>query len=103
MATESLASDDGGQIARQEAGFTEELPSLPFMHKYKNGKYYYVRKYYDEYYQIVMEMLNAGERFVTVTGTPGIGKSVFYAYFFQCFRKEVGNTWTIAMSFCDEP
>ncbi|KAG7375190.1 hypothetical protein PHYPSEUDO_002772, partial [Phytophthora pseudosyringae] len=45
------------------SGFTEELPSLPFMHKYKNGKYYYVRKCYEEYYQVVKEMLNAGKKF----------------------------------------
>ncbi|KAG7375844.1 hypothetical protein PHYPSEUDO_015129 [Phytophthora pseudosyringae] len=44
-------------------------------------------------------MLNAGEEFVTVTGTPGIGKSVFYAYFFQRWRKEVKNTWVIATAY----
>ncbi|KAG7376165.1 hypothetical protein PHYPSEUDO_014144 [Phytophthora pseudosyringae] len=62
--SQMLGDDDDG-------GFTEELPSLPFVHKYKNGKYYYVRKCYEEYYQTVMEMLNAEEEFVTVTGTPG--------------------------------
>ncbi|KAG7384828.1 hypothetical protein PHYPSEUDO_002214 [Phytophthora pseudosyringae] len=112
-ATESLASDDGGQIARQDAGFTEELPSLPFVHKYKNGKYYYVRECYEEYYQVVKKMLDTEEDFVTVTGTPGelhgcysirprgggIGKSVFYAYFFQYFLKEVKNTWIIATAY----
>ncbi|KAG7390842.1 hypothetical protein PHYPSEUDO_006664 [Phytophthora pseudosyringae] len=107
--SQMLGDDDDG-------GFTEELPSLPFVHDYENGKYYYVRKCYEEYYQIVMEMLNAGKKFVTVTGTPGelhdcysihlhgggIGKSVFYAYFFQRFRKEVGDTCIIAMSFVND-
>ncbi|EGZ06414.1 hypothetical protein PHYSODRAFT_307350 [Phytophthora sojae] len=77
---------------------TEELPPIPFVHQYRNGKYFYVRECYERYYKLVKEMLDSGERCVTVTGTPGVGTSVFYAYFFNHFRKEETDSWVIAMS-----
>ncbi|KAL4168955.1 hypothetical protein KRP22_009884 [Phytophthora ramorum] len=40
-------------------------------------------------------MLDAEDQCVAVTGTPGIGKSIFYSYCFQRFRKEVDNMWII--------
>ncbi|EGZ06413.1 hypothetical protein PHYSODRAFT_341675 [Phytophthora sojae] len=43
-------------------------------------------------------MLDGGKKCVTVTGTTGVGTSVFYAYFFSHFRKEETETWVIAMS-----
>ncbi|KAL3670266.1 hypothetical protein V7S43_004579 [Phytophthora oleae] len=79
----------------------EELPSLPFVDKYSIGNYYYVRECYDEYYKLVKDMLDDKDDCITVTGTPGIGKSIFYAYFFQRFRKEMkGNDmWIIAAAY----
>ncbi|KAL3670255.1 hypothetical protein V7S43_004568 [Phytophthora oleae] len=53
---------------------TVELPPLPFVDKYRIGKYYCNRPCYDEYYKLVKAMLDNQERCVTVTGTPGIGK-----------------------------
>ncbi|KAE9043581.1 hypothetical protein PR003_g3485 [Phytophthora rubi] len=85
-----------------------QFPLLAFAAPYRGGKFYYERECYDEYYQIVTKELvssavegsdGVGEDCVTVSGTPGIGKSVFYAYFFERYRKEHPNTWIIAMAF----
>eukprot|EP00644_Phytophthora_capsici_P003875 jgi/Phyca11/505742/fgenesh2_kg.PHYCAscaffold_15_\ len=78
-----------------------DLPSLPFANKYHLGPKYYIRECYDEYYTLVNNMLGNEEECVTVTGTPGIGKSIFYAYFFQRLQKEKKgkNTWIIAAAY----
>ncbi|KAG1713162.1 hypothetical protein DVH05_028502 [Phytophthora capsici] len=78
-----------------------KLPSLPFANKYHLGPKYYIRECYDEYYTLVNNMLGNEEECVTVTGTPGIGKSIFYAYFFQRLQKEKKgkNTWIIAAAY----
>ncbi|KAG1713174.1 hypothetical protein DVH05_028504 [Phytophthora capsici] len=78
-----------------------ELPSLPFANDYDLGPKYYNRVCYDEYYTLVKDMLGNEEGCVTVTGTPGIGKSIFYAYFFQRLQKEKKgkNTWIIAAAY----
>ncbi|KAE9329790.1 hypothetical protein PF008_g15860 [Phytophthora fragariae] len=85
--------------SKQITELTEELPSLPFAYRYRNGKFFYVRKCYEGYYELVKKMLDDGKPWVTVTGTPGIGKSVFYAYFFNRLREREPNTWIIAISF----
>ncbi|KAE9037476.1 hypothetical protein PR003_g9367 [Phytophthora rubi] len=85
--------------SKQITELTEELPSLPFAYRYRNGKFFYVRKCYEGYYELVKKMLDDGKPWVTVTGTPGIGKSVFYAYFFNPLREREPNTWIIAISF----
>ncbi|KAE8899099.1 hypothetical protein PF011_g15490 [Phytophthora fragariae] len=85
--------------SEQITKLTEELPSLPFAYQYRGGKFFYVRKCYERYYELVKKMLDGGKPWVTVTGTPGIGKSVFYAYFFNRLREREPNTWIIAISF----
>jgi hypothetical protein len=58
-----------------------KLPKLPFRHEYGGGDDYYVRECYEEYYPVIEQFVLTGEekKGLTVTGTPGIGKSVFYA------------------------
>ncbi|KAI3649027.1 hypothetical protein MP228_006881 [Amoeboaphelidium protococcarum] len=48
---------------------------------------YYIRDCYDEYYDYLIQSLDKKKFITTVTGTPGIGKSVFYAHFFQKYRE----------------
>ncbi|KAK1941314.1 hypothetical protein P3T76_007180 [Phytophthora citrophthora] len=88
----------------EEVDRLKEPPSIPFANNYDLGQYYYVWKCYDEYYTLVKNMLDDKKRFITVTGTPGIGKSIFYAYFFQRFREEMkklgrNDTWIIAAAY----
>ncbi|KAK1941315.1 hypothetical protein P3T76_007181 [Phytophthora citrophthora] len=94
-----LAAEEPKETFRE--GECKELPVLPFVDKYRLGKYYYTRACYAEYYKLVNEMLNDQERCVTVTGTPGVGKSIFYAYFFKRFRKEMQgkNTCVVAAAY----
>jgi len=49
------------------------------------GSRIFVRECYSDYYGMVMELLQS-YRMVSVTGTPGIGKSVFGLYFFHRYR-----------------
>ncbi|KAG3112858.1 hypothetical protein PI124_g8655 [Phytophthora idaei] len=85
---ESAAADKAAEaVSEEDTGFTEELPPLLFVHQYRNGNFS-VRECYEKYYQFVKKMLLVNrEKCVTVTGTPGIGKSVFYAYFFSASGK----------------
>ncbi|KAI3643215.1 hypothetical protein MP228_012770 [Amoeboaphelidium protococcarum] len=48
---------------------------------------YYIRDCYDEYYEYLIQTLDKKKFITTVSGTPGIGKSVFYAHFFQKYRE----------------
>ena len=43
----------------------------------------YIRECYDEYYSMVWAFVDEGRTKIVVTGTPGIGKSIFYMYFFE--------------------
>lgn len=58
----------------------------------------YIRDCYLEYYDYLKELMNADKRYV-VTGTPGIGKSVFYLYFFEKFKAENRNRKIIMASY----
>ena len=77
-----------------------------------SDKQFYVRDCYKTYYDYISEILLTKEecsnikgiflaydggtpkgfmkvQYISVTGTPGIGKSIFYIYFFERFRKDV--------------
>lgn len=43
----------------------------------------FIRECYDDYYSMVLSFLNEERTKIVVTGTPGIGKSIFYMYFFE--------------------
>ncbi|OQR89179.1 hypothetical protein THRCLA_22729 [Thraustotheca clavata] len=61
---------------------------------------YYVRECYRVYYSLVIDLLhNSVYKYITLTGTPGIGKSIFYQYFFSRYRKEYPDIPIIAASF----
>ncbi|EGZ26623.1 hypothetical protein PHYSODRAFT_468341, partial [Phytophthora sojae] len=72
---------------------------LPFVQPYEGGDFFFVRECYDVYYVLVEKLLLEGKRCVTLTGTRGIGKSIFYAYFFDRFRREhQGEGWIVVAS-----
>ncbi|KAF4044888.1 hypothetical protein GN244_ATG02804 [Phytophthora infestans] len=79
------ASPSGGAAP----GLTEELPpDLPMQYPCERSEFY-VRECYPRYYGLVLhELFTRDKRCVTVTGSPGTGKSVFYGYFFNHFTRE---------------
>ena len=43
----------------------------------------FVRECYDDYYKMILSLVREGRTKIVVTGTPGIGTSIFYMYFFE--------------------
>jgi hypothetical protein len=70
--------------------------SCPFV-----GSSIYVRECYDKYYKMILELLER-KQYISVTGTPGIGKSAFYLYFFQRYRQEHQDDAVLTASFSKE-
>ncbi|KAL3669146.1 hypothetical protein V7S43_005530 [Phytophthora oleae] len=90
--------DTSGREA-EEGERTQAFPSeLPMENDDYTLPDYYVRKCYSEYYDLILEMLKT-YNIITVTGTPGIGKSIFYAYFYQRHKKSRPDTTIITASF----
>ena len=76
---------------------------LPLSYSYKKGEFF-VRDCYPIYYEMITSRLKGTglrepDDYITVTGTPGIGKSVFYIYFFQRWRKEHPDSSIVTASF----
>lgn len=72
---------------------------LPTQFKYKSAEFY-VRECYPTYYNEIIRLLYQKDMdVVTVTGTPGIGKSMFYAYFLVCYMKEYPDTTVVTAAF----
>jgi hypothetical protein len=72
----------------------------PLEDSYDNDKFY-VRACYNTYYHEIMDNL-FGKRdyfYISVTGTPGIGKSMFYLYFLNRYRFENPGKSVITASF----
>ena len=64
-----------------------EIDNLPMVFRYRRSEFYN-RECYSRYFDLIIGHWNAGKRIITVTGSPGIGKSVFYIYVVQRFRNE---------------
>ncbi len=78
-----------------------EYPQLP-MSQALEGELYYVRESYPVYYEYIVTLLySAKKNIITLSGTPGIGKSVFYLYFFQRYRKENPNATIVTACFTE--
>ncbi|OWY92591.1 hypothetical protein PHMEG_00038349, partial [Phytophthora megakarya] len=74
---EVMDSDDP-EAYEQTKKFPQELP---MENDYELSRYF-VRSCYPEYYDLILNKLEEFQ-IVTVTGTTGIGMSVFYGYFFE--------------------
>ncbi|KAG3194701.1 hypothetical protein PC128_g9127 [Phytophthora cactorum] len=76
--------------------FPEELP---MEYEYTRPKIY-VRDCYPEYYKGIIRMLESTiVKRITVTGTPGIGKSIFYGYFLKRYSFENPLVTIVTVSF----
>ncbi|KAI9983769.1 hypothetical protein PInf_007843 [Phytophthora infestans] len=98
----ALAEESSPAVSGKEDNFDVEIRckvfDVPLVTKYRGGEFYFVRACYESYYVMVEDLLlKDGEECVTVTGTPGIGKSIFYAYFLERFKK-ANPAWTIIAS-----
>lgn len=59
----------------------------------------YVRECYGVYYEYIHRVWGYGDLLTSVTGTPGIGKSFFYSYFFDRFRAENKDVTIVTASY----
>ena len=66
--------------------------------------YMYVRDCYSEYYAYVKKVLASSykRKYVSITGTPGTGKSMFYNWFFDKYRSENRDQIIVCASFSDQ-
>ena len=79
---------------------------LPMSYKYTNNQFY-VRRCYPVYYDMIINLLDwkgltEPSDYITVTGTPGIGKSVFYLYFFQRWMHHLQKIAALRIVLCTE-
>jgi hypothetical protein len=80
----------------------EEVPPLPMTNLLRRKKFF-VRACYEKYYTEIMDLLGDEDRsYITVTGTPGIGKSVFYLYFFKRYRRGNPDKTIVTAAFSRE-
>lgn len=67
-----------------------------------NGFVMYVRECYPTYYEKIQAKFAETKHkksMITVTGTPGIGKSIFYLYYFERYRTENPDKKVLTASF----
>ena len=72
--------------------------SLPFAIGIKTSNFF-VRDCYKEYFKLINEIMPVKFDYITICGTPGIGKSVFYNYFFRRYRIRYPETTVVTASF----
>ena len=74
----------------------------PQSYSYSSSKFY-VRSCYEKYYELITELLDRPYpekiNYISVTGTPGIGKSVFYFYFINRYLSENPGKSVITAAF----
>lgn len=70
---------DSDQELRSRKVFelTPAAQQLPESYSSRRSSFYH-RECYEEYYQYIYKGLKEDHRIITLTGMPGIGKSVFY-------------------------
>jgi len=67
------------------------------------GTMFYTRDCYLVYYEIMMECLDSGRyECLTLCGSPGSGKSLFYLYTFNRFRRENPSATIVTAAFYDD-
>lgn len=62
---------------------------------------FFMRKCYETFYRLITDRMETESRYVTVTGSHGVGKSVFMQYFCQRFRNENPTVTIICVAFDD--
>jgi hypothetical protein len=65
-----------------------------------DGPQFYIRECYPVYYDLIFACLNSGEyEFLSVVGTPGAGKSLFYLYVVRRYQTEHPEDTVVAAAF----
>ena len=75
-------------------------PILPMSEEY-HKPYMFVRDCFPEYYEYVKEIFESSPeiKYISITGTPGIGKSMFYNWFFNKYRSDHTDKVLVCSSF----
>lgn len=88
-------SDSGGNTFRV-------TPGVPQCHRLPSSlSSLFIRDCYPTFYRMLIELLNTPATYFTLTGTPDIGKSVFYLYFFGRFKQDFPKARIVLASFYD--
>ena len=74
------------------------VSTLPMCDRFRMKKFY-IRKCFPVYYEYIVKSWNGSFDYISVTGTEGIGKSVFYIYFFERYRHENPSITIVTASF----
>ncbi|KAF1318744.1 hypothetical protein FI667_g13600, partial [Globisporangium splendens] len=80
---------------------TEAFSAFLPMNDHYDRDQFFVRACYPEYYDLITKKPDGRVKLVTVTGTPGIGKSVFYVYFFLRYSESHPDATITLASFAD--
>ena len=92
------ALENGAEGKGNDTAFLMKTPLLVPQSNTFTGEKFYVRECYPEYYLKILQQLKE-TRLMSVTGTPGIGKSVFYLYFFNRYRRQHPDERVLTASF----
>ena len=90
--------------SQEGQGVLEDLKfQLPMPYDYEQPNFF-VRSCYPVYYELIVDLLKGRDtsktfKYITLTGTQGIGKSVFYIYFFQRWKTENPQDTIVTASF----
>ena len=79
---------------------------LPMSYDYQQPSFF-VRSCYPIYYNMIEDLLKGADnakpvKYISLTGTPGVGKSVFYIYFFQRWIQAYPDSTIVTASFNKE-
>jgi predicted ATP-dependent serine protease len=102
VAAMDVDKKDASCAQANSESYAEDVPSpaLPMAYPYKE-RTFYVRKCYPQYYDQIIDLLDGSMDYITVTGTPGIGKSIFYLHVFNRIRRQ-GEMTIVTASFNNE-
>ena len=90
------------KLQKRKPSETISNPVLPMSEPYC-GSLMYVRECYPVYYKYIIDIFTLPKirivKFISITGTPGIGKSMFYNWFFDKYRVENPTEVIVCASF----
>jgi Crinkler effector protein N-terminal domain len=95
----NVQSNQQNPISLEELGKVMTVPHDAPQAFTFSGNTFYIRSCYHKYYDIIMDTLLGKYSYISVTGTPGIGKSMFYLYFLNRYQLENPGKSVIVASF----
>lgn len=88
----------GDESGDENPAVFKVTPGLPQCHEFTASEAF-IRDCYLEYYDMLVTLMGTSAKYFTLTGTPGIGKSVFYMYFFGRYTSEFPDEDIVLASF----